>query len=92
MGVDEPSERLLGLVRSQGERAKVVRDVLALVFPASYERLVEEAPRLMGTLGLSGGAWGARFAGKWVHQSVGAGAHGRRLGVGEALSSVWCHR
>ena len=42
MGVDEPSERLHGLVRSQGERAKVVRDVLALVFPASHEWLAKD--------------------------------------------------
>ena len=42
MGVDETSERLLGLVWSQSERAKVVRDVLVLVLSASHEGRVEE--------------------------------------------------
>ena len=46
MGVDETSERLVVLVRPKSERAKVVRDVLALVFPAGNEGVVEDGSGL----------------------------------------------
>ena len=48
VGVDEASERLLGVVRYfvRGIRAIVVRDVLALVFPTGNEGWVEDGSGL----------------------------------------------
>ena len=42
MGVGKSSERFLGLVRSQRERAEVIREALTLVFTTSREGRVEE--------------------------------------------------
>ena len=50
VGIDDASERLLVVVRLSvcGNLAIVVRDVLALVFPAGNEGLVEDGSGLRG--------------------------------------------